>query len=67
MRTMASIFTAEQEQELFNLKRYLPYRIVWGAVNTQADPHEFEAHADYNRRKLMAYVRKGWLVATVGE
>jgi hypothetical protein len=63
----ASIFSAAQEQELVRLKQYMPYRIVWGCVNTQTEPHEFEAHADYNRRKLNAKLRAGWLVATVGE
>lgn len=60
-----SIFTADQESQLRQLKRTLPYRIVWGAVNVQKEPHEFETHADYDRRKLMRYLRTGWLVATV--
>jgi hypothetical protein len=63
----ASIFNATQEQELRNLKAHFPYRLVWGCVNTQTEPHEFEVHADYNRRKLNAKLRAGWLVATVGE
>jgi len=62
----ASLFTVEQEAELRRMKAYFPYRIVWGAVNTQTTPHTFEAHNSYDRRRLMAYVRKGWLVATVG-
>lgn len=62
----ASIFTAEQETELRRLKACLPYRIVWGAVNVQTSPHTFEMHASYDQRKLKAYLRKGWLVATVG-
>jgi hypothetical protein len=61
----ASIFTTAQTEELAILKSRLPFRIVWGAVNTQTEPHTFEAHADYDRRRLMRYLRKGWLVATV--
>jgi len=59
----ASIFTAAQEQELVSLKQHFPFRIVWGAVDQNG---VFEAHTSYDRRKLMSYVRKGWLVATVG-
>ena len=59
----ASIFTAEQEQSLRQLKTYFPYRIVWGAVNSNG---EFEQHADYDRRKLYRYLRnREWLVATI--
>lgn len=58
----ASIFTVEQEQELVNLKAHFPFRIVWGAVDTNGT---FEAHTSYDRRKLLSYLRKGWLVATV--
>lgn len=60
----ASIFTLEQEQGLAQLKRYCPYRIVWGAVNT--DTGEYVQGADYTRRRLNTYLRKGWLVATFG-
>ncbi len=60
----ASIFTVEQEQELQRLKSMLPFRIVWGAINPQND--EFVTGADYDRRRLMAKLRKGWLVATIG-
>jgi len=62
----ASIFTVEQEQQLRDLKAYVPFRIVWGAVNVQTEPHTFEAHADFTRHKLNSYLRKGWLVATIG-
>ena len=61
----ASVFTESQMTELVNLKRHFPYRIIWGAVNVQTEPHTFEAHATYDRRRLMRYVRKGWLCATV--
>ena len=60
----ASIFTAEQEQELKRLKEMLPFRIVWGAINPQNQ--EFCTGADFDRRRLMAKLRKGWLVATMG-
>lgn len=63
---VGSIFTAEQTSELARLKAHFPFRIVWGAVNTQTDPHTFEAHASHDRRRLMNYVRKGWLCATIG-
>lgn len=63
----ASIFTADQERDLRQLKACFPYRLVWGAVNVQTEPHDFEMHADYTRHKLNRYLRKGWLVATVGE
>ncbi len=59
----ASIFTAEQESQLVQLKRHFPYRIIWGAVDQNG---VFESHATYDRRRLMSYVRKGWLVATLG-
>lgn len=59
----ASIFTEEQESQLRMTKRMMPFRIVWGAVNQNG---EFEAHADFDRRRLNSYLRKGWLVATVG-
>lgn len=65
MSTRASIFTAEQEQKLRLLKACYPFRIVWGAVNVQTEPHTFEMHATATRRKLNSYLRKGWLVATV--
>ncbi len=61
----ASIFTQEQTDQLANLKRWKPFCIVWGAVNVQTEPHTFEMHATYDRRKLNNYLRKGWLVATV--
>lgn len=61
----ASIFTVEQENQLRQLKRSLPFRIVWGAVNVQTEPHTFEAWATYDRRKLNAYLRKGWLVGVL--
>ena len=59
----ASIFTVEQEQQLFRMKQYFPYRIVWGAVDQNGN---FEAHANATRHRLNSYLRKGWLVATVG-
>lgn len=62
----ASIFTVEQTEHLAKLKQWKPYCIVWGAVNTNTMPHEFEAHCSYDRRKLNSYLRKGWLVATIG-
>lgn len=62
----ASIFTEQQTKDLMSLKAHFPYRIVWGAVNVNSTPHDFEMHADHDRRKLNSYLRKGWLVATVG-
>lgn len=61
----ASIFTAEQEQQLRQLKAAMPFRIVWGGVSVQTEPHTFEMHADFTRHKLTSYLRKGWLVATI--
>lgn len=60
----ASIFTVEQEQELQKLKGYFPFRIVWGAINPQ--DQSFHTGADYDRRRINAALRKGWLVCTVG-
>lgn len=58
-----SVFTIEQERQLADLKAHFPFRIVWGALSP--DNSEFEAHADYDRRKLMRYVRKGWACSEV--
>ena len=58
----ASIFTLEQETELRHMKQYFPYRIVWGAVNTNG---EFVSGANTTRRQLNQYLRQGWLVATL--
>jgi hypothetical protein len=63
MEARASIFTLEQEAQLRDLKRHLPFRIVWGCINPK--DQSFEAHASYTRAKLNARLRKGWLVATV--
>lgn len=60
----ASIFTVEQERELKRLKLYFPYRIVWGEI--VPDTQQFTAYASYTRRQLMASLRKGNLVATIG-
>jgi hypothetical protein len=60
----ASIFTAEQEAQLRNLKAHFPYRIIWGEVIP--DTQEFVSHADYDRRGLNKSLRKGNLVATIG-
>jgi hypothetical protein len=62
----ASIFTEAQEAELRRLKAYFPYRIVFGAVNVQTEPHTFEAYAMKDRRQLNKLLRAGWLVATLG-
>jgi hypothetical protein len=62
--TRASIFTMEQEMQLRQLKAMFPFRIVWGCIDENGN---FESHASYDRRALMARVRKpGWLVATIG-
>ena len=61
----ASIFTAEQEAELKKIKQYLPYRIVWGAINPQ--DQSFHTGADFDRRRINDRLRKGWLVATIGQ
>ena len=60
----ASIFTKEQEDELRNLKAHFPYRIVWGAVDING---EFYRGADVTRHKLNRFLRRGYLVATIGE
>ncbi len=61
----ASIFTAEQEAGLRQLKSYRPFRIVWGAVNVHTG--EFVQGASITRHKINNYLRKeGWLVATIG-
>lgn len=59
----ASIFTEAQETELRRVKQYFPYRIVWGAIGPNG---EFESGANTTRRELNKYLRKGWLVATIG-
>lgn len=61
----ASIFTPEQETELRRLKSYFPFRIVWGAVNVNTEPHTFECGASHTRRELNKRMRSGWLVATI--
>lgn len=64
METTGSIFNEAQVKELANLKAHFPFRIIWGAFNPQT--MEFEAHADFNRRKLMKRVRTpGWICATI--
>lgn len=59
--TEQQIFTAEQQNDLFQLKRHFPFRIVWGAVKGG----EFEMHTSHTRHKLNRYVRDGWTVAIV--
>lgn len=60
----ASIFTADQETALRQLKAWKPFAIVWGAVSENG---EFVTGADYTRHRLNSYLRKpGWIVATIG-
>jgi len=56
--------TTEQSTQLANLKRYYPYRIVWGAISP--DGTDFYTGADYDKRKCNAKARKGWTVYIYG-
>lgn len=49
-----------QQEELTNLKRHFPFRIVFAAVNSETGEVQF--HARNTRRKMNYFLRKGWKV-----
>lgn len=49
--------TSEQKQEMMNLKKYFPFRIVWSKINK--DTGEFESFADKTKAKMNKAVREG--------
>lgn len=45
------------------LKSWMPYRIVYGAINPENN--EFVYNAVYNMRQPNKYARQGWAVFTI--
>jgi len=44
----------ENENDLLQLKQYFPYRIIFGVILPDGS---FEAHAEYNKRKLNKFLK----------
>ncbi len=56
--------TKLQEDELRRLKAYFPFRpVVFGTINPETN--EFQCHANYNKRKMNNFLRKGWVVFSI--
>lgn len=55
---------AELVESVRALKRWVPYRICWGAFRP-SDPSDTLTGADIDKRKFNAALRKGYLVFTV--
>ena len=51
--------TKEQETQLFRLKAYFPYRIVFGVILPDGT---FESYADNTKRKLNKFIKLGYSV-----
>ena len=60
MSQATQALTEAQQSELARLKAYMPFRIVWGAVNP--DTKEFVCAASFTKRQANDYARKGWQV-----
>lgn len=57
------ILTTEQEAELRQMKRRLPYRIAYAALHPETG--EFFVSAVYDMRKPNAFARKGYYIFTL--
>lgn len=51
--------TQTQIQDLYNLKRWCPYRIVYGAINNNGD---FVSGAVYDMRQPNKLIKQGYTV-----
>ena len=49
---------SKMQSDMNRLKAYFPYRIVWGAINSET--LEFVTGANVTKRQVNDYIRKGW-------
>jgi hypothetical protein len=61
---MTKTLTDAQTQELVQLKRHFPYRIVYGALDPETG--EFIKNTAYDKRKPNKLARQGFTVFLLG-